>query len=1069
MVSRSCTGNRTTWFSVFLLGTLGGCGAAEPGEISVVFEWTEPPHTHEVMYAWVRVEHREPAQPLTPGILVATAPVVQYERDIQVKLGEIPNGHNYVVVVDMKEAPHPASRSMYHAASDLFSLRPDKETEVPVQLKLKGAPSPPDVHTPGRVTYRRVPWGSDATGGGPTNTVEGRAGAIDPDAWVVVLENAADAARQLGRAQANPDGSFDPIELSRGDLAVVYVATEYAAGWRSDAVAVRHIEWTVTVGGEVLGSPTNGECSCGSQENPNVFALTDPFLPNLTHESVRVVDEVSRLAGVDGNTVLGTAGQRWRERARVTKPTSRMLHAMAYDSARGKVVLFGGYDGGYVLDIWEWEGASRTWTNVTPGILVGPSTRCAHSLAYDSARDKVVLHGGWNGPWLQDTWEWDGASRTWTNVTPPGSKPSARRYAALAYDSARGKVVLFGGEAAEGVVFQDTWEWDSTSRTWTDVTPAGIKPSARAGHALAYDNVRGKVLLFGGWGEVLYQSTFQDTWEWDGATRTWTNVTPAGTRPGGRNRHAMAYDSSRGRVVLHGGWNGHRVLWDTWEWDNATRTWTDVTPSLCVGCVKGPARYAHSLVYDSAHGKVVLFGGDSLGTWTGLHQDTWEWDGTAWVEVTPVGNIPTARFHHAMTYDSAHGKVVLFGGDGSGSWNEMFQDTWDWDGSTGTWTNVTPAGIKPMARAMPSLAYDSGRAKVVLFGGSDGVSHLQDTWEWDGSTGTWTDVTPVGDKPSARTAPMAYDSARGKVVLFGGWDGACRQDTWEWDGTSGTWTDVTPSGPNPSARIHHKLAYDSTREKLVLFGGFSVQGDFCEDTFWEWDGTMGTWTEMAPEGPQPSARINHSLVYDSGRGKVVLFGGYDANPAIEQDIWEWDGTTWTDVTPAGPRPNYRVAQALAYDSAREKLVLFGGGALVPMEDTWECDVRSDGRPAALWDLFWQPATSDNVKLEAVTVKAYAGGVGHLADGSPVHGMNLLSWSTRDGVWRPLASNAADVNSPALVEHTITDPADINDLLFGVEQSMSFALVPSQKDQGTLEYGQIAVDYIEATVHYEVDL
>src|SRR5216683_1014776 len=87
------------------------------------------------------------------------------------------------------------------------------------------------------------------------------------------------------------------------------------------------------------------------------------------------------------------------------------------------------------------------------------------------------------------------------------------------------------------------------------------------------------------------------------------------------------------------------------------------------------ARDGHAMVYDSAHGQVVLFGG-------GTH-DTWVWDGSNWTQKFPQ-NSPSARGSHAMAYDSAHGQVVLFGGAGNGHLN----DTWVWDGSN--WTQKFP-------------------------------------------------------------------------------------------------------------------------------------------------------------------------------------------------------------------------------------------------------------------------------------------------------------------------------------------------------------------------------------------
>ena len=91
---------------------------------------------------------------------------------------------------------------------------------------------------------------------------------------------------------------------------------------------------------------------------------------------------------------------------------------------------------------------------------------------------------------------------------------------------------------------------------------------------------------------------------------------------------------------------------------------------------------------------------------------------------------------------------------------------------------------------------------------------------------------------------------------------------------------MTPSGANtsPSARTGHALAYDSARGRVVLFGGFDSSGNVFSDT-WEWDGDA--WTDVTPSGANtsPSARNNHALAYDSARGRVVLFGGFTASTA----------------------------------------------------------------------------------------------------------------------------------------------------------------------------------------------
>jgi hypothetical protein len=77
------------------------------------------------------------------------------------------------------------------------------------------------------------------------------------------------------------------------------------------------------------------------------------------------------------------------------------------------------------------------------------------------------------------------------------------------------------------------------------------------------------------------------------------------------------------------------------------------------------------------------------------------------------------------------------------------------------------------------------------------------------------------------------------------------------------------------------------------------------------------WTQRQDVGP--SKRAGHAMAYDSARARVVLFGGADL-----RDTWEWDGQIWIQVSNIGPSP--RVNHAMAYDAARQRMVLFGGGS-----------------------------------------------------------------------------------------------------------------------------------------------
>ncbi len=279
--------------------------------------------------------------------------------------------------------------------------------------------------------------------------------------------------------------------------------------------------------------------------------------------------------------------------------------------------------------------------------------------------------------------------------------------------------------------------------------------------------------------------------------------------PTARNDLAMAYDSTHGQVVLFGGVENSDFS-DTWEWDGSN--WTQKTPQNSPS-----ARDNHAVAYDFAHSQVVLFGGSNA---RNTFNDTWVWDGSNWTMQSPPSS-PPARSNHAMAYDSAHGQVVLFGGVDSN--NNYLNDTWVWDGFT--WTRKSSPN-SPSPRVNHKMVYDSAHSQVILFGGHGTnpfpLDKFNDTWVWDGSN--WTQKFPNTNPPARAAFGLAYNSAQGQTVMFGGGDSNTfpnnkLNDTWVWDGSN--WTMQSPQN-SPSARASLAMAYDSAHSQIVLFGGSNV-------------------------------------------------------------------------------------------------------------------------------------------------------------------------------------------------------------------------------------------------------
>ena len=108
------------------------------------------------------------------------------------------------------------------------------------------------------------------------------------------------------------------------------------------------------------------------------------------------------------------------------------------------------------------------------------------------------------------------------------------------------------------------------------------------------------------------------------------------------------------------------------------------------------------------------------------------------------------------------------------------------------------------------------------------------------------------------------------------------------------WVRITPA-VNPGPRQFHAMAFDSVRREFVMFGGLNSSFTAIGDT-WVFDGV--TWAQRTPTR-SPTPRGGHRMVFDAARGEVVLFGGGSRfGQATFSDTWAWDGSNWTQRTPA---------------------------------------------------------------------------------------------------------------------------------------------------------------------------
>jgi len=369
-------------------------------------------------------------------------------------------------------------------------------------------------------------------------------------------------------------------------------------------------------------------------------------------------------------------------------------HGLAYDSQRAVTVLYGGFplaglgsppppsDAAY-NDTWEFDGF--TWVQRLPATV--PLKLSGHSMSYDPVKRVTIMFGGRVGtngssPNSGILWEWDG--QDWREVPSVGQHPRPRFGHKMVYDRARGVHVLFGGEVYDrdpGETYDtlrpvaETWEYDALACTWTLRATNG--PARRSSFDMAYDALRNRTVLFGGRlrdAPTLAASYANDTWTWDGGAGVWQKMSPQLPPPGSAG-HAMAFDSTRGVVVLLG---GTFVLEDytesivtaqsasTWDW-NGVEWHPLIGADFCCG-ISG-----HTMVYETARQQLLLFENtgnsinDPMRTWiatTGNGQPLNYVDGSApFIIEDGSASHPFHTFHQAVRCTMGGSTISIRGGD----------------------------------------------------------------------------------------------------------------------------------------------------------------------------------------------------------------------------------------------------------------------------------------------------------------------------------------------------------------------------------------------------------------------
>jgi len=664
-------------------------------------------------------------------------------------------------------------------------------------------------------------------------------------------------------------------------------------------------------------------------------------------------------------------------------PTSRRGSAMIYDAKNKRFIVFGGYDGSVRFnEVWELsaDSAYHRWKKLAPtgtppvarNLCGSVYARGTTSGAVDKAY--MVIWGGADPGDRNDMLILDVStpgSEAWTTVTQTNA-PSARDYithhmAAKVTASNTIDIYLFGGWASSRVndLYRCTLNVNSPgSVTWTTLKANGTagNPSIRSGAAMVYDSANNRLIITSGYNGSTYLS---DVWQYSISGGSFTQLSPTGTAPGGRELPSVGYDSVNQRLILMGGWQG-----------SATTNRNDV---IQLSLVSGSEAWTQIKSNDTSNQGVFPFSNGAAAVDTNRNimvaANLYGYDSTdKYVYAFDLGNTSTsapvysltvvdyfrARDAPAFVYNSARGEFLLINGysamddDATISNGEHVSEIWAYNKTSQTW-RYAARGPFSMTQSEGGMAvYDSANDRVVFFGGLRGTSQMSnDVWELKADVfGMYkaTKLTPTGTAPAQRWLMAGcYDAPNHRMVIWGGQNNSTiLGDVWALDLTAGAeaWSQLSPTGTAPTAAWQCAYVYDSANKRLYIHGGQTGAGYTSQLFYLNLSTTNGAWVNTGVTGGL--AVRGAVLGYDSPSQRLVCFGGFDGTVVNNTVRYTSTSsfTSWTTQATTNTPAARRSAGTIMLD--RTFVVTSGR----PVSGTWFSDVQEldmAAEPAAwLW-------------------------------------------------------------------------------------------------------------------------
>eukprot|EP01087_Luapelamoeba_hula_P012781 TRINITY_DN3603_c0_g1_i4.p1 TRINITY_DN3603_c0_g1~~TRINITY_DN3603_c0_g1_i4.p1 ORF type:complete len:4801 (-),score=871.08 TRINITY_DN3603_c0_g1_i4:39-14441(-) len=217
--------------------------------------------------------------------------------------------------------------------------------------------------------------------------------------------------------------------------------------------------------------------------------------------------------------------------------------------------------------------------------------------------------------------------------------------------------------------------------------------------------------------------------------------------------------------------------------------------------------------------------------------------------------------------------LVIFGGKNESS---VLNNLYNMDPDKATWLTVSATGSVPPKRFSHAAAVEGGEGegyRMWIFGGYDCEKRLNDLFVLDTATNKW-EKPQLNERsvlPSGRSgATFTWIGAK-TFLMYAGYDGSSfLSDVYTFSLETMSWSRVQTTGEKPKGRAMHSANLIDRR--LYIFGGRISATERTNDVYYL-DLNTWAWIRVETGGTLPTARASHCAVAIGS--KLLVIGGRD--------------------------------------------------------------------------------------------------------------------------------------------------------------------------------------------------